>query len=127
MCFLFFKQRTAYERRISDWSSGVCSSDLRCAACGAGSRAGSRGRRTIERAGGRLLDGPEGRVLVEGVVRVERGHQQAAATVEHAEPNDVVDLMSVVHGKRVYGGVAHGGPLRFKKHNILHEHLTLDH
>src|SRR3546814_5541032 len=25
---LFFKQKTAYERRISDWSSDVCSSDL---------------------------------------------------------------------------------------------------
>src|SRR3546814_7431803 len=33
MCFLlsyifFFKQKTAYELRISDWSSDVCSSDL---------------------------------------------------------------------------------------------------
>src|SRR3546814_7419317 len=33
MCFLscfffFFKQKTAYEMRISDWSSDVCSSDL---------------------------------------------------------------------------------------------------
>src|SRR3546814_1470621 len=28
MCF-FFKQKTAYEMRISDWSSDVCSSDLR--------------------------------------------------------------------------------------------------
>src|SRR3546814_1673917 len=27
--FLFFKQKTAYEMRISDWSSDVCSSDLR--------------------------------------------------------------------------------------------------
>src|SRR3546814_10610099 len=29
--FFFFKQKTAYEMRISDWSSDVCSSDLvRC-------------------------------------------------------------------------------------------------
>src|SRR3546814_2095721 len=30
MCviFFFFKQKTAYEMRISDWSSDVCSSDL---------------------------------------------------------------------------------------------------
>src|SRR3546814_6018411 len=29
MCwFFFFKQKTAYELRISDWSSDVCSSDL---------------------------------------------------------------------------------------------------
>src|SRR3546814_7106790 len=28
MFFVFFKQKTAYEMRISDWSSDVCSSDL---------------------------------------------------------------------------------------------------
>src|SRR3546814_16786512 len=28
MDFFFFKQKTAYEMRISDWSSDVCSSDL---------------------------------------------------------------------------------------------------
>src|SRR3546814_4168769 len=31
-CF-FFKQKTAYEMRISDWSSDVCSSDLEILAC----------------------------------------------------------------------------------------------
>src|SRR3546814_2284983 len=30
--FFFFKQKTAYEMRISDWSSDVCSSDLYSAA-----------------------------------------------------------------------------------------------
>src|SRR3546814_3187138 len=32
VCFVifFFKQKTAYEMRISDWSSDVCSSDLKC-------------------------------------------------------------------------------------------------
>src|SRR3546814_6580442 len=30
--FFFFKQKTAYEMRISDWSSDVCSSDLLCVA-----------------------------------------------------------------------------------------------
>src|SRR3546814_4666243 len=30
MYFFFFKQKTAYEMRISDWSSDVCSSDLGC-------------------------------------------------------------------------------------------------
>src|SRR3546814_5808573 len=28
VCFFIFKQKTAYEMRISDWSSDVCSSDL---------------------------------------------------------------------------------------------------
>src|SRR3546814_1994036 len=38
MFFFFFKQKTAYDMRISDWSSDVCSSDLAAAgvasACG---------------------------------------------------------------------------------------------
>src|SRR3546814_4826614 len=29
LVFFFFKQKTAYEMRISDWSSDVCSSDLK--------------------------------------------------------------------------------------------------
>src|SRR3546814_1799230 len=32
--FFFFKQKTAYEMRISDWSSDVCSSDLSHHDCG---------------------------------------------------------------------------------------------
>src|SRR3546814_7873136 len=28
LCFFFFNQKTAYDMRISDWSSDVCSSDL---------------------------------------------------------------------------------------------------
>src|SRR3546814_10132875 len=31
--FFFFKHKTAYEMRISDWSSDVCSSDLLAALC----------------------------------------------------------------------------------------------
>src|SRR3546814_7784233 len=34
--FFFFKQKTAYEMRISDWSSDVCSSDLHHRALGVG-------------------------------------------------------------------------------------------
>src|SRR3546814_20590617 len=52
--FFFFKQKTAYEMRISDWSSDVCSSDL-CfrsavaATCGTSERRSRPGRsaRTI--------------------------------------------------------------------------------
>src|SRR3546814_10907868 len=44
MCFCFFKQKTAYEMRISDWSSDVCSSDLAGrAAAAAGSGADDAG------------------------------------------------------------------------------------
>src|SRR3546814_2069935 len=41
---MFFKQKTAYEMRVSDWSSEVCSSDLR--------RARARAAR--------ISDGPDG-------------------------------------------------------------------
>src|SRR3546814_4317623 len=34
--FFFFKQKTAYEMRISDWSSDVCSSDLQSPVAAAG-------------------------------------------------------------------------------------------
>src|SRR3546814_10286329 len=45
----FFKQKTAYEMRISDWSSDVCSSDLRRKMIGVGERAQARkGRRSHE-------------------------------------------------------------------------------
>src|SRR3546814_1310625 len=36
--FFFFKQKTAYEMRISDWSSDVCSSDLERPGDGGGDR-----------------------------------------------------------------------------------------
>src|SRR3546814_2448938 len=38
--FFFFKQKTAYELRISDWSSDVCSSDLRVFITGGGTGIG---------------------------------------------------------------------------------------
>src|SRR3546814_7338684 len=53
--FFFFKQKTAYGMRISDWSSYVCSSDLRLMLgdedeAGAGRQAGQRRGRLRERA-----------------------------------------------------------------------------
>src|SRR3546814_4782105 len=56
--FFFFKQKTAYEMRISDWSSDVCSSDLTCPrlqfarsetrACGVGSSRTSAGMQSAD-------------------------------------------------------------------------------
>src|SRR3546814_17798371 len=47
MCmFFFFKQKTAYEMRISDWSSDVCSSDL---------DRGNNGLQALEAATGDLM------------------------------------------------------------------------
>src|SRR3546814_10328714 len=50
-CFFFFKQKTAYEMRISDWSSDVCSSDLG----GASSLAFWRDEASVP--GGQILSG----------------------------------------------------------------------
>src|SRR3546814_7242740 len=46
----FFKQKTAYEMRISDWSSDVCSSDLRLT--GAKPRSSETAKRRPSRAAG---------------------------------------------------------------------------
>src|SRR3546814_4127824 len=45
-CCFFFKQKTAYEMRISDWSSDVCASDL-----GVGAGIGRHTPRDAEQAG----------------------------------------------------------------------------
>src|SRR3546814_13917493 len=82
MCmFFFFKQKTAYEMRISDWSSDVCSSDLTHAPVVAHVLAGAR-----------LDGGPEGRgqraVETErtgaGVpVRQDVAHDPGSARIDH--------------------------------------------
>src|SRR3546814_18830240 len=46
---VFFKQKTAYEMRISDWSSDVCSSDLRVAVQGRQEVVGFLARRPCRR------------------------------------------------------------------------------
>src|SRR3546814_3188365 len=61
--FFFFKQKTAYEMRISDWSSDVCSSDLH------------GGRR------GGCVRGKDGR-------RGEAGRQDGDGQVAHARAPD---------------------------------------
>src|SRR3546814_7667049 len=72
--FFFFKQKTAYEMRISDWSSDVCSSDLteRHGACGERiDEAVNEGRAAARQRG----DGIEQRFVRQPFRRAERGHQ----------------------------------------------------
>src|SRR3546814_14016732 len=52
--FFFFKQKTAYEMRISDWSSDVCSSDLLGAGIGAPKVVEQRGSHRIVNVGALL-------------------------------------------------------------------------
>src|SRR3546814_9997635 len=99
--FFFFKQKTAYEMRISDWSSDVCSSDLRLAedlvdAVAGGENARSRGaggaaggddvalvvhlHRALEYLGGRIVaDGDEDAVAGQLAERPGLGVAQAHA------------------------------------------------
>src|SRR3546814_1384887 len=84
--FFFFKQKTAYEMRISDWSSDVCSSDLcvpggRARAAGGATRGGTglpkrrrdgRGRRRSGR-----CDRRRGEPQAPG--RSDRGHPARSA------------------------------------------------
>src|SRR3546814_17470304 len=78
--FFFFKQKTAYEMRISDWSSDVCSSDLGGRICGNLRNACRRGLRIVEYGGigaARMAElrgpGAPGRQLAEAA-RVPRPH-----------------------------------------------------
>src|SRR3546814_3649431 len=47
--FFFFKQKTAYEMRISDWSSDVCSSDLNLRQPALGQQRFNEGRQLARR------------------------------------------------------------------------------
>src|SRR3546814_6277133 len=58
--FFFFKQKTAYEMRISDWSSDVCSSDLSAAPGNRTVCNGNRGRDSAD-IGRRLSQAASGR------------------------------------------------------------------
>src|SRR3546814_6368060 len=69
LLLFFFKQKTAYEMRISDWSSDVCSSDLqRCAARVVGHDARSACR-VVGIGGGRA--GPLGGPVLQALDRIE--------------------------------------------------------
>src|SRR3546814_19514774 len=65
LLFLFFKQKTAYEMRISDWSSDVCSSDLYAAV-----RVGDRGQPVADLVDERVVEGVD---TGENVQRVQYG------------------------------------------------------
>src|SRR3546814_19921685 len=74
--FFFFKQKTAYEMRISDWSSDVCSSDLLSGHVGARHPAGALDDTRVDEvadAAGALLRSEARRVGKECVIRVDLG------------------------------------------------------
>src|SRR3546814_8497052 len=73
MYFFFFKQKTAYEMRISDWSSDVCSSDLD-ARQPVGGRLGQRAQRIAVKIDQAVAQMKAGAEMRERIGRVEARH-----------------------------------------------------
>src|SRR3546814_14951043 len=95
--FFFCKQKTAYEMRISDWSSDVCSSDLRLGRWVPATSAGTtalvwqgRASRSPHRSAGQRI----ARVAVAGGRGMARGDQGV-------EPRLVVPVDAVIEGAEV--------------------------
>src|SRR3546814_7179614 len=88
--FFFFKQKTAYEMRISDWSSDVCS-DL---SCPPRSRGGDRGRRGLQ-----LQEAPQ--VMTRGAAEAlrEEHHQDDDGDAEQQAPVGELDEQVVQPGE----------------------------
>src|SRR3546814_12023061 len=85
--FFFFKQKTAYEMRISDWSSDVCSSDLLLPRRGLQRGAAGDQRVRRRRSGGDILarvDDPGADVGDQLPDR--RRHLSAAGRLQHRQP-----------------------------------------
>src|SRR3546814_1634985 len=93
MCFFFFKQKTAYEMRISDWSSDVCSSDLFAdlAQLGAGDLAGRHLARLL---GARLQVG--GLLDEEGCGRGLGFEREAAIRIDGNDRRDRPALFKIL-------------------------------
>src|SRR3546814_4172682 len=91
----FFKQKTAYEMRISDWSSDVCSSDL---------------DRTLAEQLGPLRQAPRGVVAQEGAQcrpqprddAHQRADHRAACDRRHHEPRVLPRHAAVVAAGRLW-------------------------
>src|SRR3546814_214005 len=73
-CVFFFKQKTAYEMRISDWSSDVCSSDLV-------SQADRQIRAIVALAVVGSLNGRNTQARPEGGFQSRRGSENAGVTM----------------------------------------------
>src|SRR3546814_9304584 len=84
-CIFFFKQKTAYDMRISDWSSDVCSSDLGHSR-GLDQKAGSLSpRRTVRNGPGPMRENrPRSHRQSRGL-RVVRGRSRVAAPRKRSE------------------------------------------
>src|SRR3546814_20587677 len=120
-CFFFFKQKTSYEMRISDWSSDVCSSDLAIMAKIAPAFAAEEHTRIVEQAGAVDLSrgGPAGGPIGGDLARLPRAPERTG---------DGGDRQSVVEGKSVSVRVDLGGGRinnKKKRQNVQSTHLII--
>src|SRR3546814_15484373 len=107
MTFFFFKQKTAYEMRISDWSSDLCSSDL------ASPRSGPAWpRRSAPTRIERVVDVEDQLIATDFKHFAERG-----AGAGEDDLHVLGDRTSVGSGKSVSVRVDLGGRRLIKKHN----------
>src|SRR3546814_4141990 len=82
-CFFCFKQKTAYEMRISDWSSDVCSSDLLLEARAVGVAGEDVGVIARQRGDGERLAATARAEIDDGVAR--RGVQSGGGILARGE------------------------------------------
>src|SRR3546814_11574318 len=107
--FFFFKQKTAYELRISDWSSDVCSSDLR----------GIQGQHLAHDQAAH--DGNAQRLAqLETFTYTQRQRQCAQQRGRRRHHDGAEDRKSVVWGKSVSVRVGLGGRRIIKKKKQSH-------
>src|SRR3546814_11340736 len=92
--FFFFKQKTAYEMRISDWSSDVCSSDLSAQVRRCRREETASDHRT-ERRRSRASQTEHRRIFANRVERVRQQHVAAlhpGMREEGREPDTEIDI-----------------------------------
>src|SRR3546814_10709728 len=83
VCFVFFKQKTAYEMRISDWSSDVCSSDLGPGGHPALAMCAANAVAVPDPAGNRKLDKSKATGRIDGMVALAMAEGVEAMTSEN--------------------------------------------
>src|SRR3546814_9915685 len=111
LCFFFFKQKTAYEMRISDWSSDVCPSDLTQRFFGDGMISAARFRRARLAAGVELeflkqpyRDAGWDQVIgssgtIRGIWRVMREHDWITDEITRDALDNLIEL--TLHRRRI--------------------------
>src|SRR3546814_11734704 len=94
--FFFFKQKTAYEMRISDWSSDVCSSDLRLFDA---ARAADRGARDAAdrglRRGCEAREDEAGKGVAEIGGRTDEGRDELVGILDQAGCRELEDDLGI--------------------------------